>query len=218
LGLDNTAASDDQVEIDRRVNAGVTDVLLRTSCKVTSATMTETDGSGDYTLDAAIMDVKEWKFANASLSVVPERVSVEEILRRRAWTTSSASPASAYALAGSNLLMVWPTPSADDTITVYYVPRPVLLTADSDTPSEIPEEFHPTVEQYALWKLGSMTDDSSSGNGETYRIQYEGRDGRGGEIARIRRHVVQKGGRLGRAQLHPSRRNRWALTAKNDQR
>lgn len=180
--------------------------------------MSETDGSGDYTLDSAIMDVKSWSFAGSSLTVVPERVAVDEILRRRAWDLNGTNPSSCYALAGSNLLMVWPTPGDDDVITVYYVPRPVLLTADSDTPTEIPAEFHPAVEQYALWKLASMTDDSSSSNGETYRVQYEGRDGRGGMVARIKKHVTQKGGRLGRAQLHPSRRNRWALYARNDQR
>jgi hypothetical protein len=174
--------------------------------------MSETDGSGDYTLDTAIMDVKSWSFAGSSLTVVPERVSVEEILRRRAWDVDGVNTASMYALAGSNLLMVWPTPADDDAITVYYVPRPVLLTAESDTPSEIPAEFHPAVEQYALWKLASMNDDSSSGQGERYRIQYEGQDGRGGMVARIRRHVVQKGGRPGRAQFHPSRRNRTLYT------
>ncbi len=216
LGLAWDAVGAEQTLIDRRINEGVTDVLLRTGCKVTAATMTESDGSGDYTLDTAILDVKSWSFAGTSLTVVPERVPSEEILRRRAWTVDSSQPASIYALAGSNLLMVWPTPSSDDVITAYYVPRPVTLASDGDSPDEIPAEFHPAVEFYALWRLASYSDDQSSGQGERYRIQYEGQDGKTGMIARIRRHVVQKGGRLGRAQMHPSRRNRPWLA--NDQR
>lgn len=216
LGLDNTASSADQVEIDRRVNEGVTDVLLRTSCNVAVATASETSGDGDYTLDAAILKVVGWQFTSTAETFQPERVTIEELLWRRSYPVTSAYPASAYAVAGSNLLMVYPTPSAADTLTIYYVPRPATLSAGTDTPSEIPTEFHPAVELYALWKLGSMSDDQSSGQGERYRTQYEGSDGTGGMIARLRGHVNRKGGRRGRAQLNPARRLRRGYVLWND--
>lgn len=171
--------------------------------------MTESAGTGDYTLDTGILTIKgiQWSNSGGSYSQ-PERVSPEEILRYRAFANAltSATPAAAYAIAGANLLMVYPTPSTADTITIYYVPRPATLSAGSDTPSEVPTEFHTAVEQYALWKLAAMSDDSSSGNGEQYRTAYEGKDGRSGMLARIRKHVYTKGGRPGRARLHPSRR------------
>lgn len=214
LGLSTTAAGADETEVDRRVNEGVVDVLLRTGCYVASATMAETSGAGDYTLPTACLWVKAFQWSNTGGSYsMPARVSPEEILRLRAWagTTGSALPASAYAVAGSTLLMVYPVPSAADTITVYYVPRPTAMSSGTHDPSNatyggIPSEFHPAVEMYALWRLASMTDDQSSGQGERYRIEYEGQDGKGGMIARIRGQVYRKGGRPGRAQLGPSRR------------
>jgi hypothetical protein len=195
------------------------DVLLRTSCSVVSATMSETSGDADYTLDAAILRVVAWDWKSAtstSNTLIPERVSVEELLWRRAYPVDTSFPASAYAFAG-NTLMVYPTPSAADTITVYYVPRPTTLSTGSDSPDEIPAEHHIAVEMYALWRLASMNDDQSSGQGERYRLLYEGQDGDTGMLARIRRDVNRKGGRHGRAQLNPSRRLRRGQLLFNDQ-
>lgn len=200
------------------MNEGVTDVLLRTSCKVSTTTITETSGTGDYQLNTDILRVVAWEWTNAVQTLLPERVTVEELLWRRAFDATSSYPAQAYAVAGSNLLMVYPTPTGADTITVYYVARPTALSAGTDSPGDIPEEFHPAVELYALWKLASMSDDQSSGQGERYRIQYEGQDGTGGMLARIRGHVNRKGARRGRAQLNPSRRLRRGLLLFNDQR
>lgn len=205
------------MECDRRVNEGVVDVVLRTGCKVSSDTITESAGTGDYELNAEILRVVGWDWTGVSATLIPERVTVDELLWRRNVPVDSSYPATAYAFTG-NLLMVYPIPAAADTITVYYVPRPATLSAGSDTPSEIPAEHHPAVELYALWKLGSMDDDQSSGQGERYRIQYEGQDGNGGMLARIRGQVNLKGGRHGRAQLNPSRRLRKGLSLFNDQR
>lgn len=175
LGLDNTAGGD-QPLMDQRVNEGVTDYLLETGCKVISATLTETSGQGDYTLDTAILQVKGWYWSSGTDYRRPQRVSVDELLRLRVAaqaTTTGSTPAAYYALAGSNLLMVYPTPSAADTITVYYVPRPVVLTTGANTPDEIPAEFHPAVEFYALWRLASYDDDQSSAQGQRYRDEYD---------------------------------------------
>lgn len=203
LGLDYTSGGAEQTLIDRRINEGVTDVVLRTGCKVISETITESAGTNDYTLATDILDVKSWQFNGSAIGWVPERVSIEEILRLRTSTvtTQSSYPSMFYAIGGSNLLMVWPTPAGADTITAYVVPRPATLTADADTPSEVPTEFHPAVELYALWKMGSYSDDESSGQGERYRIAYEGQDGKAGMVARIRGHVFRKGGRAGKARL-----------------
>jgi hypothetical protein len=47
------------VEIDRRVNEGATDFMLRTSIKVQQGNPTLTADEGDYTLDTDILDIMD---------------------------------------------------------------------------------------------------------------------------------------------------------------
>lgn len=208
IGL--ASSGNDKTLVDGWLNDGVVDVLLRTECYVTSATMTETSGTGDYTLDTAMLIVKSlrWSAADGSSDSYPQRVPVTEIERLRAATSTTdttSTPASAYAVNGSNLLMVWPTPTAADTITVYYVPRPTAMSSASHDPSNatyggVPAEFHKAIVLYAKWWAGDFADDQSSAQGERYKQLYED------EIKRIRKYKVLHGGRLGRSLFRPSRR------------
>lgn len=211
----NLTLDADKALVDRRLNQAVRKVLLDTRCYVTTATMDETSGTGDYMLDTDILLVValQWSTSTATYSM-PERVSPEEILRLRASASSvsSAYPAAVYAVAGSNLLMVWPTPSSADTVTAVYVPRPTEMTADAHDPSNvtyggIPAEYHDAIEFHAMWRLGSYADDQSSAQGERYRQLYDN------EVKEIRKAVRAHGGRPGRAVLHPSRRR---LPSRND--
>jgi hypothetical protein len=78
-----------------------------------------------------------------------------------------------YAYEG-NLLMIYPTPqSSDDEIHIVYVPRPTAMTATTDSPSTVPEEYHPVIEAYVKWKAGEHANDKSSGNGQGFKLQYE---------------------------------------------
>lgn len=210
LGLDNSVAGD-QTNIDGWLNEGVVDVLTRTGCYVTSATMTETSGTGDYTLDTGILKVVGLSWSNSSTGSIPEQVSIPEILALRIMSPASTSwPASCYAVAGANLLMVWPTPSGADVITIYYVPRPTVMSSGANDPSVstyggVPSEYVKAVEYYACWQAGDYNNDQQSEGGERYRVLYEQM------LARIRSETVRKGGRLGRAQvgaLRPNARGR----------
>lgn len=173
--------------MDEWINQAVTDVVLRTRCKVSSTTIAMSAGTKDYTLDTAILQILEAYITSSNQDYALERITVEEILRLRRTTASNTSPARYYALAGANLLMVWPTPSASDTITVYYVPRPATLSSGSDTPSEIPTEFHKLVEWYALAEAADYDDDGSSGVGAYYLQRYE----KG--IAEAKKAIARKG-------------------------
>jgi hypothetical protein len=195
-----------------RANEAVVDILLKTGCYVTSATMTETSGTGDYTLDTGIMRVKGWQWSDGSTYSQPERVPIDVLLALRGNNSASTTwPASFYAVAGANLLMVYPTPAASDTITVYYTPVPTAMSSGSHDPSSatyggIPVGFHPAIEQYMLWKLASADDDESSGQGERYRIAYEGQQGDGGWIKTIRKYTLMHGGKPSRVRVNGRRR------------
>lgn len=198
LGLDNTV-SGDQTLLDNKINEGYTDVLLRTHCKVAKATMTLTVGSGDYTLDTGILTTIDVYLTSTGTDYCLERATPPEILAAR--RNSSSNIPYRYAVAGANLLMLYPTPSTADTLTIYYVPRPTALTAGTDTPSDVPAEQHKLIEWYALWRMADYDDDGSSQQGERYRGMYEG------GLREFRRLIQRKGGsRLAPATLRTRRR------------
>lgn len=178
----------DQGLIDGWVNEGVTDFLLRTRLKVSPATMTLTSGEDDYTLPTGILQIIDLYTTSGGNSYRLERVTPFEILELRRASGSTDSPARRYAVAGSNLLMVYPTPDAADTVTLYYVPRPATLSSGSDTPSEIPSEFHKAIELFALAEAADYDDDQTSAQGQRYRDEYEK------WVQRARRAVTLKGG------------------------
>lgn len=182
LGLNQTAAGTEDVLVGRRLNEAVLQVLLETHCCVKSTTYSLTANTGDYDLqvlaaDAGLNILAIDRLVDAN-SIPFERVSEDDIFDlRRASSVSSAFQRS-YAVAGSNLLMIWPTPSAAETLTMYYVKRPTAMTTAGHDPADptyggIPAEHHPAIEFYALWRLASFDDDSSSGNGDRYFGQYQ---------------------------------------------
>jgi hypothetical protein len=129
--LDTTAAGADEVEIDRRVNEGATDFMLRTGIKVQEGNPTLTADEGDYTLDTDILDIMDVYATSGSQDYRMERISVPELLEMRRGASAMVGPARYYATAGANLLMVYPTPTGADELTVYFVPRPVTLSVGS---------------------------------------------------------------------------------------
>lgn len=181
LGLDNsgTIASSqtaDQNLMIQWVNEGYAEILSRKKVNVTSATMTLTAGSYDYTLPTQVMSLTDIYLTDASTSVWYrlQRKASDEIIMFRVGTQFQGSPPVRwYAVQGFNMLMVYPTPTAADVLTLYYVPRPTALAATSDTPSLIPAEWQKAIEYYACWQAGKYMNDAPSQNGNTFMALYE---------------------------------------------
>jgi hypothetical protein len=183
--------------MDAWVNRGYTDILLRTQCKVCHGTMTTTAGEWRYALPTNTLDIVEiWLEDDDGETIGFEKTDARHLIRMRAGLeVDESSPPRYFAVDGSNMFMLWPTPSDTDTINVLYVPRPTALSATSDEPTDIPNEFHEGVLWYALWQAADADDDASSQMGEYYRTIYEGRDGMGGYLDRMRKHNRRRGGR-----------------------
>ena len=81
-------------------------------------------------------------------------------------------PARYYAVQGFNLLQLYPKPGSGETLSIYYVPRPSAMAATADSPTDIPAEWHKTVEFYALWQGSDYRDDQSSAQGSRYHQDY----------------------------------------------
>ena len=191
MGLDNTADGD-QTLLNGWVNSGYAEVLAESRVYVASATMALTAGSGDYTLPTQILAINELYLTSASDSQLTRvtRLSPQEILDLRVGSQSAGTPpARFYALNGSSLLMVYPTPDAADVLTVYYAPRPATLSADGDEPSSVPTEWHKTIEYYVLWQAGQYVNDRFSRNGDDYRVLYEQ------ALSKMKKAALHRGGR-----------------------
>lgn len=187
IGLDNST-SGDQPSIDLWVNDGVTDVVNRSDCRIRCATLTLTAGAWKYTLPTTILKIMTCYVATSTGSYPLEMVSEDDIIAMQSASSASISPAQYYAVAGSDFLLMYPTPASADTLNIFYVPRPAVLSASSDSPSEIPAEFHRLVEYYAEARAASFSDDGGSQMGNSYRALYEQ------ELRRMKRQVWLKGG------------------------
>lgn len=191
LGLNNNA-SFDQPLITRWVNEGILDVCARVRPNITSSTITLTAGTADYTLATTYLAINELYGTDvtSSVSYHLNRLSPQELMDYRIGTQFlGAPPVRFYALNGANLLMVYPTPQAADTITVYGQARPTMLAASGDTNTDIPAEWQHTVEYYACWKAGLYQNDAASQNGQVFRAMYEA------EIVKMRKAMQHLGGR-----------------------
>lgn len=201
LGLD-TGASAELSLIDGWINEGVTDLLRRTQCKVLPATMTLTAGTSDYDISSLnLFQIINVYVTSGNVNYQLERATPAEIYFYRQGDSSTTSPVRRYAVEGGNWLMVYPTPSAADVLHVTYVPKPATLSVTSDTPSEIPNEYHKLVAFYALWRGADYDDDASSQMGDRYREWYET------GLKEMRRVLEAKGGnRLARILVNRRRR------------
>src|SRR3990167_2799849 len=191
IGLDNTAGSADQVRTDDWLNEGVVDVLRETGCNVDSTTITP-GASADYALAVSVLGILDIYTTSGSSNSRLEQVTVPDMLQMRLNGSTAAGPTSYYALAGTDLMLFYPTPAAADTFTMYCVPKPTAMSVSSDDPSSaslggVRTEFHKAIELYALAEAADYDDDGSSAQGARYRERYHE------ELGRIKRSVTMLG-------------------------
>lgn len=214
VGLSGEVGGNEESYVDRWVNQGIVDFLLQTQCHVNCATLSFSSGVSNYNLPTAALAIQDVTYQSAAASTTSrlQRVSPQEILRLREQSSNSSSVVSYYALNGNDLLMIYPTPSASDTLSIYYVPRPTALSVSSHDPSNesyggIPSEYHEAIEYYAAWKAADFDDSVSTQKGLMYQQQYLAR------LRQYRKAILRRGGRhlgrviIGRSALRASNRS-----------
>lgn len=185
------------------------EVLRRTHAYVKTASFAISANDNEYEAPSDLLATKS--FINSD-NVPLERVSVEEIhdLRRG---TPSTGPSSVYkyALNGANLFMFYPTPNANGTLTLYYVPVPAqAMTASNHDPSNVtyggvPTEYHSLIEYWALYRMASYDDDASSQVGQVYKQLFDQ------GVFEARRDMRRRGGR----KLGPIRMGRRSMVSRD---
>lgn len=118
------------------INQVYAEVCVDTESSQDFDTMTMTAGTKTYTLDNAIVRIKQMYVTpsgqQGSRPLVP--TSIEQILEWSAETVPSGE-STHYALLGNDQIQFYPTPTGADTITLYYVKVPTELVAVDDVPS-----------------------------------------------------------------------------------
>lgn len=177
IGMSNTAASSEQVQMDAWINDGVVQFLSETKCYVKPFTASLAVDTDTYDLySSAVLSFKELYIQGSDGTVSPmlEPMSTDEIQSRKRFPTSGWAPLG-YSLEGANLLMFSSPARAGDTLKGLYVPKPTVMSDATHDPSVatyggIPSEFHETLVQYPLWKASIWDDDFGSAMQGTRRF------------------------------------------------
>lgn len=189
LGLDNTAASAEQLLIDSWCNEAVEQILVRTRCYVASGTLSYT--TSDAQLPSTVLAIQDLYNAD---NVPLEQITPQDVLTFRRGVQVTSTLPWRYALNGS-LVMIYPTPTASGSLTMLYVPRPTAMTTGANDPSTttyggIPSEWHKLIEFYALAEGSDYDDDQTGAQGERYRQMFEL------HLARMHKALNTRGGRV----------------------
>lgn len=197
LGLDATTGSAEESLLIAWINEGVVDLLLRAKVNVNEATLTTTANVADYTIDTGVLAIQDLTYTSAAGAAQLKRVSPDDILRYRSATPAVGAGVRYYAINGSDMIMFYPTPTAVDTLTIWYVPRPTAMSSLSNTAHDpsgetygnVPKEYHKAIELFALAEGAEFTDHQPSQFGQLFRAQYEQK------LVEVKRAQRHKGGR-----------------------
>jgi hypothetical protein len=165
LRLDTTASTAELAAIQRWANEAVLDFLVRTRVRVTLGDLVLTPTVGDYRLDANILALTEAYIPGSTDKLLI--VGLDDIIELRRVNASlpQGFGTQRMGIEGS-LAMVWPTPTAADTIRYVFVPKPTAMSADANDPAVdtyggVPEEYHEGLLLYMNWK-GSRYDGAAA--------------------------------------------------------
>src|SRR4051812_12234494 len=109
IGMQNSGT--DQDLLDLWANEGQQDLLLKTGCNVAVTTITLTAGDVDYTIDDDIMLISQMI---DTWGIRWRRVTFEDMIDLRGSGGSGNTPM--FTTAGSFTLLIWPPPTAADTV------------------------------------------------------------------------------------------------------
>lgn len=136
MRLDSTA---DLSRTKDWVNQIYSEVCIETEAIQAVATMTLTSGTSTYTMDTSIIRVKQMYVtpSGQARSRPLQPTSIEQILE---WSASNGATVTNmgyvthYAMFGIQDILFYPTPTAADVVTIYYVKQPTALSAVGDIP------------------------------------------------------------------------------------
>lgn len=213
LGLDDTAGTDELTLMQRWVNRGIVDILMKTRCYMDLGTMTLQAGVTDYRIDTNILVVNQITVPDAAGNTVElDVINMNDILPYLS-SQIATTTAPLYAAVEGTFMRVAPAPSSAAVMTYLYVPKPTEIPADGTTGSDsldpstatyggIPTEYHDAIVDFVTWQAAEY-DDKGGGffrghafaPGAAYEALY---DKRIDEIKKEHRRKAGRGMHAGR--------------------
>lgn len=186
LGLQDDTTFSETTYVNDLIFEGITDIVARTRPATRCINLVLTADTARYDLSQQVISLLDIADTNGFL----DRFSREDIQRIQGYGGRG------YAYE-EPLLWISPVPGETKTVQAYGVFRPIKMITGTDSPASpnyggLAPEFHPTIITYCLWKAGEYVQHEASGNGEKWRIQYEGQDGQTGELAKIKRILAKR--------------------------
>ncbi len=188
LGLSDIATTNETLLAQGWLNEGVVDVLARTRPYTRVIQLNVTANTPVHDLQNTVLALVD--IQNPDNSSFLPRLSREDAVIAQ----QDGKPGFAFE---EPLLWLSPVSSSDTFVQAYGVFRPAAMSQNTDDCSDpthggLPPEFHPAVINYALWKGGEYLQHEQSQGGERWRVLYEGQDGRGGDISRIKQILSKR--------------------------
>lgn len=188
-------ATNDLSKVKDWINQVYAQVCVETEALTTSGTITLAAGTATYSLASSLplcLRIKEMYVTPvgqaqwAPLNEIP----LNRLLRMRqssGGTATANGSVTHYCLVGMDDLEVFPTPSAADTLTVYYVKLPTALSANGDVPV-LQEPYASKVLEYGA--LAEGADFRSDPSEYEYRQLFET------WMGKFRSHLTRRHGNL----------------------
>lgn len=173
------------------INQAYSQVVLQTECLVCRSTMTLTANESIYTLPSAVARMKYVAIRGSGQSTYDAplmEVTVDDLLQWRrssGGVSSSSSTPTHYCLVGLNQLELWPPPAAANTLLLYYVYFPTVLTADADV-AVLQEPWNTRLLEYGA--LVEASDFIDVAKADTYRQWYDL------WLGKFQQHLNRRGG------------------------
>lgn len=158
----------DNIEAKALVNDAYIHIVSWLRCNpVTSAALPMVAADGDYSLvtdlgltDFSTLRVARYTAANGATTLNTLSPSTpDEVTALRSANPSATTPATTYAMSGWDTIMLHPLPAAGDTLTLVYNAVPTVMSADADTPTRLPVEWHHLIVQRAAATAFEVVDD-----------------------------------------------------------
>lgn len=183
VGIDaataNSATSAEYALFLSWLNEGVVQFLRKTKVYKKTAAMALTVDEEDYAIDSDILAFEDVTYTPSGGSARSlTQIDSWQIRDMRLPTNTLASDPAYYAYEGQSILL-YPTPrSSSDSLHILYVPRPTALSTTAHDPTAaayggIPSEYHYAIEAYVKWKAGEHANDKASGNGQSWKQEWE---------------------------------------------
>lgn len=160
LDILNVSSPEERGRSKPALNYAYQNVVQRILTPVKSVgPITLTNLQGDYVLSAAPFSLTDfieirtviYNQSGSGPNNTLQQITPQEVYGYRNQTWSGFLYA--YAIEGVDKLMLVPSPSTSDTLTLVYNYRPALMATDSDTPSLLPDEDADAIVVGAAWRM-----------------------------------------------------------------